>query len=785
MPRNKHIMLPAPLGFNLTDQPQRTDIRLAQQLSGFSVGRDGILRGTPKLVSVLSINPTDPVDGVAYYYGVSTFSGFDVFGNAVTKSQPSPADDRMLFVSNGGLFAACYQNIVSGSFGAPFVPAYLPMYQTPQAVTMAGLGAFATGQPIRTAQYRTELIICQIGQPAPYRYYQSTNTVGGPGPAGTLRFLGQPTPTAAITGTPTAVAPPYVAKSGIINYSLVYIDEFGRYSSPNLTPLVVDFAAGGYAANPNVTLSVTLPGNLDAQFGTAQIAFLATIQGVPGTYYVLTKPVGGGGSANPQTYTGAGTYTFIDGASDATVAGGIVGPSIGQNDPPNIASWAAVWKNRVVMDNLLDPNGLQISNDGSPTQFNTVPFDPNLPVPTNGLQMEVTQDNGDPIMMGLSFGSLFAILKRHSIFLLYGDDASNFTIQPAYVGIGCAARDSAVRVGGYILFLSDKGVYRWGGGEPQLISHDIEPCLLSYNITQQGAALFVGAKAAYCNDEYTLTIGPDVYVYHNDIGRWTTRLFGADADAFIRLNPPSSISPTIPSSLPLPAGLVDVVPAPRTIVSLSPIAPPAPVATPSPGPTTLFSDTFPEGTPPVNLEDHTPDIGVSWTNLFSNGEMTVNPTGVVRASGSGVNYEPIYYATNSATSADCWVQASLKYFQFSGRTWYIFLRFVGHGSGHTSPKYDCYRFWILPLGNIAALDKVVGGVTTTLVSVNVGLPTLGGAAVVYRMEANGSTITVKADGVVIISVTDSAVTAQGLSGMMGDCSGSQAVEAVAFSCGDL
>lgn len=556
MPRNPSITLPAAQGMDNTDDPLVTPLMVGQQVTNLAADRVGVLRGTPKLVPLLNLAAV--ADGIAYYYGQSTFSGTDVFGRSVISKQPDAAGDRVLYISATALYSSAYANLNSGVvYGSPYSPQYLPQLQAGQAVTTQ-TPTFTTGQPLRSSQFATELILVQKGATSNYRYYIDANTTSVSVPAGKCYTQGLETPVAPTLayGTPSGG---YVAKVGTIYYVVCLIDEFGRYSSPSAT------VTGDFVTNPtkDAALTFTVTAGMATRFakeGVAQIAFLGTIQGAPGVYYLLQEPITG----NPaiRTYTGAGTYTWEDGVPDTTVATGLLGPSIGQNDAPDASSICIVWKNRMVQNDLYNPNILQISNDGSPTQFNTTAYDPELPVPTNGLRMTVDQDNGNPIMALVSFGTVLSIFKQRSIFLLYGEDASNFVIQPVYYGHGCVAEGSAVRCEGVVLYLSDDGVYSWSGGEPTKISKPIESFLYSYALTQAGAAAYAKATATFNDRQYMLYIGQDCYVYNLDNEGWTMRAFGPDANSFIATTTPASISPFDPISFTPNPTLAPFVPDP-------------------------------------------------------------------------------------------------------------------------------------------------------------------------------------------------------------------------------
>ena len=428
-------------------------------------------------------------------------------GAAQNISQPNAAGDRLLLLLGASLFSYAYAGLPA-SAATQFQPAYPPVFQAGQLVS----ATFIAGARLRTCQYKGEMIICQDGNTfLSYRYVVASNTNAATVPPGSLYQLGLPTPAGmtAVLHTPTGPPP---AKVGKPSYSVTLVDEQGRESSPQIPFITLDFVA-----NPTKNAALS--------FGPG--GYPSTIAGV--NFYATTA---GGLLLHKLAFVaypgGAFTFTWEDGAADNTVSALALGPNIGENDSPNPASVCCVHRNRLLLNDLTNPNSLQISNDGSMTQFNSQGPNPITPIVTDGLRLPVGTDQGDIITGIASLGSLAVVAKRKSLYVLYGSSQSDFQVMPIETanGKGCVAPDTFVRVDDSILFLSEDGVYSLQSTTPTKISKPIEAALKAYALTSAGELTYYAASAAYAQREYTLCIGADIYVFNLDSGQWRQNAFG-------------------------------------------------------------------------------------------------------------------------------------------------------------------------------------------------------------------------------------------------------------------
>lgn len=488
-----------------TSDPAAMDASLSQSLVNFMADRTNVLRGLVNNPSVLT--PSSVASGGSYYYGSNVLTGTGIGGNSQVISQPNASGDRLLLLIGGTLYSYAYSGLPA-SAATQFQPTYPPSFQAAQAVS----SSFISGRRIRTCQYKNEMVICQDGNTfLSYRYSITSNTTSGSVPAGAVNELGLPTPNAmtAVLHTPSGG---FVPKVGIIQYSYTEVDNMGRESSPQIPFITLDFDA-----NPTDDAFLSIA---SAAGGTVSFNFYATADG--GTVLHLLH-----NAAN----TGVFPVTWEDDATDAIVNASAAGPNIGENDAPNPASICCIHKDHLLLNDLTNPIQLQISNQGSITQFNSQSPNPINPIVTDGMRLIVGTDQGDIITGIASLGSLAIIAKRKSLYVLYGSSQTDFQILPieTAAGRGCVAPDSFLRVDDAVFFLSEDGVYSMQSGCPTKISKPIEASLKALMITTAGEAAYYNACAGYAQREYTLCIGTSIFVYNLDTQAWRMNAFGLTA----------------------------------------------------------------------------------------------------------------------------------------------------------------------------------------------------------------------------------------------------------------
>lgn len=599
MPQNSFTVLPAPTGYDNTSDPMSVPATTSQALVNFLCDRMGLIRGMGQLIPVADLSSIPPTNfggedlvvtrayNMAYYYGYQIVDslGFDILVS-------NPAGDRLIVEIAGVLYACCYFGIPIDS-SVQFYPPYPPVYSWP---VMIPAGAFnGTVAPLannyyprlRWAQFQKELIIVRgYVNYSNIRYYVAVNSVDPAPDPGVIYELGIGTPSSLILGSAISYNVPTgtnVPKVGLIQYTYTLADEFGRQGSPAIAT-ELDFNA-----NP-----------------TKDALFSFVITNPPGPLYysyVFLYATVQGGSLFYQIYTqaltnGSNIITYEDGEPDAFVETGAVGPRYGQNDAPDPADQVVVFKNRVWLNSLLSPNEVQGSNLGSPVQFNSQGYLPTLNNVADGVTLSIDNDYGDPQYQMIVFGSYLVFFKRRGIYMLYGQDASSFQVQPLQSFRGAASPDTAVRCENVLVYLSSDGVYQFDGVNCTKLSKPIEASLLQYNLTPQGQFDYANSQAAFVARRYILNIGTDIYIFDLDAAQngqsgWTTMLFGIDVASWMELNYGYNIftgimKGTLPSSNQAIAGSGIPMPFIPGQISGGPLPPPSYPLPPHPNPPPVF-----------------------------------------------------------------------------------------------------------------------------------------------------------------------------------------------------
>ena len=387
-----------------------------------------------------------------------------------------PTADRLLVISGGILYIGTIADV------------YADVPSVTYAIAPNG-GVFLSGVPVRGVMFEGELILVQAGR-QPLRF------------DGTAIFqLGISVPDA-----PSVITAPPVSgtalKTGTISYKQTHFDSRFRESSPS------------NAATINYTTATYKAGQITASFGSDPQVF--------GTYIYANTSGGTIYYRIATLYKSAGVTIWRDNVADTTVNTGTRIPNIGQNDPPKPASYVATLKNYVFMNSTASPAELQISNLGSATQWAVA----NTGSVTDGLKLQITSDQADPITAIIGFGSLLAISKRGTIGFLWGDSADEFIFRPVQVR-GTASPDSMVRCDNEFRFLLEDNIYQcdWQGAFALTnVSGEIENVFADARKTAAGRTLLANSRAAFLEQVYYLSIGRTLYAFDFLSGGWYTYL---------------------------------------------------------------------------------------------------------------------------------------------------------------------------------------------------------------------------------------------------------------------
>ena len=303
-------------------------------------------------------------------------------------------------------------------------------------------------------------------------------------------------------------------------YVVTFVDEQGRESNYayGVSPSTVATVASG-SGNNAVQLSFTVAAPGGAQNNIVGINLYCALSQdaaptVPwsGPFFLVNSFTGLSPSGSPWT------ITYTDQLPDTTLGEGQVAPNPGENSPPNGATIGTTFMGHVILDDVTNVGGIQVSNTAVnqvfPTQFASVPV-----VSTDGGDISVGDSNGNPIMALVPYGTALAILKRTGIYYMAGTDITNYAIYGPVAGTGCIAKDSVVRCESLLFYLADDGVYSlpWSSGfTPTKVSKEIETSLKA-----QSRTALENAIGWYYQNAYYLAVQNIVYRLDLAQGGWT------------------------------------------------------------------------------------------------------------------------------------------------------------------------------------------------------------------------------------------------------------------------
>lgn len=182
---------------------------------------------------------------------------------------------------------------------------------------------------------------------------------------------------------------------------------------------------------------------------------------------------------------------------------------------PAQQSYVAAYRNRLFTagreDNLLHWSGLRDGDDWTSTDLYT-----------GSGKLAVETDDGETPTAIVEFAGSLILFKRNSMHKLYGDDATNFTLNQAFK-IGCVSENSIVQIGSVLYFLAPDGMYAYDGGNPPVkISQPIQPYIESMSVAS-AKTHSAGTDGRFLY--LSLTLATNVYPsqgfkYDTQSGRW-------------------------------------------------------------------------------------------------------------------------------------------------------------------------------------------------------------------------------------------------------------------------
>lgn len=425
MPRLQHQLLDPPAGyasyFSETNLPENR----CQFLKGFLPARFGQQRQAPQLRDVVTLT----FDAVAVFPYYSQSGDYDqlviirsnatVYAGALKLSTSYNAFQYNPY--NGRQHVALNRDTTAGRLCAP----------TNVSFTTGSLGTQC--DTARAIQFDNELFIfnassttsSNIGLMARFYVDSSGNRHLYAVNPGTISWAATGAVDSGVAGN---------LSIGVYRYAIAPVDELGREG-----PLIVEDNSG----NP-VTVTLTAANKITVQNYTVGAG------SAPGGFNIY-RTVANGSTFLFVANDSASPYT--DNTADIDL--GDAAPEVGENDAPLGATFAAVYKDRLVLNSVNFPQNIQISNAGAPTQFSSIPLPTN---PSDGLTIGVGTDTGAQVTGLANDGSLLAIFLRRSVKVLQGNDSTDFEVVEVHKR-GAINHDSLARCENVTPFLSTDGVY--------------------------------------------------------------------------------------------------------------------------------------------------------------------------------------------------------------------------------------------------------------------------------------------------------------------------------------
>jgi hypothetical protein len=283
-------------------------------------------------------------------------------------------------------------------------------------------------------------------------------TIGG-GTDSKMEIIGNPAG-GVITNITTPVGGALSAGDYHVKYTVEYIDPESLVSLGEGVPSA-DSGAITCAANDQIQFDIPAINNYWNKAAVANYHIYRTLVG--GSTYYWEKSVASNGNSAlvAQTVSTADTTVVLNRTLNDQV---ILPPKASYNEihqdrmwighlrGPHSAAYSEIHYNRIMFSNL-----------GFPDQFETLNF------------IDVGESN-DEITGLVSMDGILYIFKQKSIWGLYGDSPSNWTLRKVVPDKGSIAARSIVQYNGQIYFASYDGVYVFDGTPfPNLLSRKIGP----------------------------------------------------------------------------------------------------------------------------------------------------------------------------------------------------------------------------------------------------------------------------------------------------------------------
>lgn len=234
-----------------------------------------------------------------------------------------------------------------------------------------------------------------------------------------------------------------VGMSGTFNYAFGYLNTSGYFSA------VSQFASIAVSGTQVIASGFTYP----SDYGITAGVLYRSNPGSLDLFFYSYIPLGG------QTFVDSGTLT------------------LGNMPVPDSVFFTLAPRYLEIFQNSLFMIGS--------SQFPSTAFFSELGEPENVLpesNFEVRTNDGDILTGGKFYGNALFLFKKNSFSKVIGNDTTNFSLLDVSDQYGCLSNRSVVVYNDIMLWLDRKGICRYNGATPEIISTKIEQTFLNMNI---------------------------------------------------------------------------------------------------------------------------------------------------------------------------------------------------------------------------------------------------------------------------------------------------------------
>lgn len=199
----------------------------------------------------------------------------------------------------------------------------------------------------------------------------------------------------------------------------------------------------------------------------------------------------------------------------------------------NSTNYTHIWHHKGLIFLVMkdDPNKVVFSNFAVYETFTSTDF---LYIPS--------PKTGDPVTAGISINGYCLMWTRNSKYILSGDDNATFRLDQAPDQKGTYSQETVTQDDNYAFYLSDDGVYRTNGTQPDLLSENIHDSILTLSTPETSCICVVKGRLYLWYASAGSSVNNMCYVWNlnfasksdtvesNDTGAYVTRAVSCPND---------------------------------------------------------------------------------------------------------------------------------------------------------------------------------------------------------------------------------------------------------------